>query len=168
MQLSTRGRYAVMAMLDLAQLAAENRGPVTLAKIAERQNISLSYLEQLFAQLRKAGVVHSMRGPGGGYTLAQPPESTWLAAIINAVEEDIDLTRCGGHTNPLAPAAGQGCGAMGSKCNAHNLWTSLSTHMESYLRRTSLAMVLEGDLQPENATLLASISPRSVHIISDA
>lgn len=171
MNLSTRGRYAVMAMLDLAQLAAEApnpaplRRPVTLAQIAERQQISLSYLEQLFAQLRKAGVVESSRGPGGGYTLARPAEETFLADIILAVEEDLDLTRCGGHTNPAAPLAGQGC-VGGNKCNAHNLWAALSTHMEMYLRRISLAMVLEGDVTPE--ALSPQLAPVQVRIVGEA
>ena len=100
MQLSTRGRYAVMALLDLAFLQYE-RGekPVKLSEIAARQHISLSYLEQLFSQLRRGGMVASVRGPGGGYILARSEGETWLADIIRAVDEPIDVTRCGQREN---------------------------------------------------------------------
>jgi Rrf2 family iron-sulfur cluster assembly transcriptional regulator len=172
MNLSTRGRYAVMAMLDLAQMASAQAEtgavrPITLAQIAERQRISLSYLEQLFAQLRKAGVVESARGPGGGYTLAHPAEETYLASIIAAVDEEIDLTRCGGHTNPAAPLPGHGC-VGGKKCNAHDLWAALSNHMENYLKRVTLAMVLDGDLNPDADVFAEPRRVPSVRIMGDA
>lgn len=145
MQFSTRGRYAIMAMLDLAEMSTLSDKPVTLAQIAERQRISLSYLEQLFAKLRKAGVVESLRGPGGGYTLAREAGRIWLAEIVQAIDEDLDLTRCktmykleGIH--PLT-----GC-AVGKKCNAHDLWRALSNHVDVFFQRVSLQMVLDGEV----------------------
>lgn len=154
MHLSTRGRYAIMAMLDLAQLANANRDtslgkPVTLAQIAERQQISLSYLEQLFAKLRKAGVVDSVRGPGGGYMIPKPLNLVMLADIVNAVDEIIDVTRCGS-SEPGGPAQGAGC-VHGGKCNAHDLWNALGGHIEQFLRRVSLQMVLDGDFDASPA-----------------
>lgn len=145
MHLSTRGRYAIMAMLDLAKLSATNDKPVTLAMIAERQQISLSYLEQLFARLRKAGVVDSVRGPGGGYRIAHELEQVWLGDIISAVDEVIDVSRCGAIDNPLGPKAGQGC-VHGKKCNAHDLWGALGRHIEGFMRRINLRMVMDGEL----------------------
>src|SRR5579863_7824354 len=97
MRLTTKGRYAVTAMLDLA--IHYEAGAVTLADIAHRQNISLSYLEQLFARLRRGGLVGSVRGPGGGYTLARPPGSISVAQILTAIAENMDATRCGGEQN---------------------------------------------------------------------
>lgn len=152
MQLSTRGRYAVMAMIDLATLSHSGCAiarPVTLAHIAQRQRISLSYLEQLFAKLRKGGVVESVRGPGGGYMLAKSLEQTWLADIIAAVDEPVDLTRCGlimGEHNPQHPTT-QGC-VGGHKCNAHDLWAAMGHHMEEFMARVSLRMILDGALAP--------------------
>ncbi len=157
MHLSTRGRYAIMAMLDLALLASTNRDaavsrPVTLAQIAERQQISLSYLEQLFAKLRKSGVVDSVRGPGGGYMIPKPLNLVMLADIVNAVDEVIDLSRCGSMGDPHGPAAGAGC-VHGKKCNAHDLWTALGSHIEDFLRKVSLQMVLDGDFDTTSAGL---------------
>src|SRR2546421_12641333 len=97
MRLTTKGRFAVTAMLDLAM--RQNRGPVTLAAISERQHISLSYLEQLFGKLRRAKLVSSVRGPGGGYTLAQGPNQVTVADIVTAVDEPLDATQCGGKEN---------------------------------------------------------------------
>lgn len=154
MHLSTRGRYAIMAMLDLAQLAVSSPRPVTLAQIADRQQISLSYLEQLFAKLRKAGVVDSVRGPGGGYMIPKPLSLVMLADIVNAVDEVIDLTRCGGMSDPTAPKEGAGC-VHGGKCNAHDLWTALGSHIENFLRKVSLQMVLEGDFDMAEAGMPA-------------
>lgn len=145
MHLSTRGRYAIMAMLDLAQLASSSPRPVTLAQIAERQQISLSYLEQLFAKLRKAGVVDSVRGPGGGYQIPKPLNLIWLADIVNAVDEVIDVTRCGAMSDPRGPQNGHGC-VHGSKCNAHDLWSALGRHIEQFMRKVNLQMVLDGDV----------------------
>lgn len=148
MHLSTRGRYAIMAMLDLAVLSVDSARPVTLAMIAERQQISLSYLEQLFAKLRKAGVVDSVRGPGGGYMINRPLTSVWLSEIVNAVDEVIDVTRCGEGDNPAGPAAGHGC-VHGKKCNAHDLWGALGRHIEGFMQRINLQMVLDGELGEE-------------------
>jgi Rrf2 family iron-sulfur cluster assembly transcriptional regulator len=151
MHLSTRGRYAIMAMLDLAELtySTESTGDgtvaVTLAQIAARQNISLSYLEQLFAKLRKAGVVDSIRGPGGGYVL-KDPRTTTLAAIIDAVDETIDMTRCG-ETGHAGPKKGQGC-VYGHKCNAHDLWDALGRHIEGFMQRITLQMLIDKEVTP--------------------
>lgn len=150
MHLSTRGRYAIMAMLDLAELAKTSTRPVTLAMIAERQQISLSYLEQLFARLRKANVVDSTRGPGGGYRIARPLDKVMLAEIVDAVDEIIDVTRCGAGDDPSGPAKGHGC-VYGAKCNAHDLWGALGRHIEKFLARVSLQTVLDGDFGDELA-----------------
>ena len=133
-------------MLDLVALAEAER-PVTLAMIAERQQISLSYLEQLFAKLRRGGVVSSTRGPGGGYRLPRPAAAIYLNQIIDAVEEDIDLTRCGQMHNPLGPEAGKGC-VQGAKCNAHDLWGALGRHMEEFFKQVTLQMVVDGTFVP--------------------
>ena len=114
MRLTTKGRYAVTAMLDLA--LNQGKGAVTLQDIALKQEISLSYLEQLFAKLRVNGLVKGTRGPGGGYRLAQSAEAISVAAIITAVDEKADMTRCGGEAN---------C-QDGKKCLTHELWTDLS------------------------------------------
>ncbi len=133
MKLSTRGRYAVMAMADLARI--ENGKPVTLADIAARQEISLSYLEQLFAQLRRAGLVSSMRGPGGGYRLALPTTETRISDIIMAVDEPIRVTRC----DPLSP---KGCRTGGGRCITHDLWDELSRQINLFLSAVSLDDVI--------------------------
>ena len=110
MRLTTRGRYAVTAMLDLALHA--NEGPVALAEISRRQDISLSYLEQLFAQLRRRGLVQSVRGPGGGYHLGKEPNAISVAEVIEAVNETTDATRC----------QGAGDCQKGETCLTHHLW----------------------------------------------
>lgn len=163
MHLSTRGRYAIMAMLDLAQLAAVSPRPVTLAQIADRQQISLSYLEQLFAKLRKAGVVDSVRGPGGGYMIPKPLTLVWLADIVSAVDEVIDVTRCGAMGDPHGPAEGAGC-VHGGKCNSHDLWSALGMHIEGFLRRVNLQMVLDGDFDLEDAGV-APVAFQGVRIL---
>ena len=133
MKLSTKGRYAVMAMVDLA--AQESTSPVTLADIAERQEISLSYLEQLFAKLRRGGLVRSVRGPGGGYLLAHTPEETRISDIIFAVDEPIRATRC-------TPGQPFGCRANKSRCLAHDLWEELGNQIYLYLSSVTLADVV--------------------------
>lgn len=148
MHLSTRGRYAIMAMLDLAVLGMGSSRPVTLAMIAERQQISLSYLEQLFAKLRKAGVVDSVRGPGGGYKVSRSLDKVWLSDIVSAVDEVIDVTRCGSFDSPDGPVEGTGC-MNGERCNAHHLWGALGRHIEGFMKRISLQMVLDGQLGDE-------------------
>ncbi len=134
MRLSTKGRYAVMAMVDLAQHSGE--GPVCLADIAERQEISLSYLEQLFAKLRRGGLVKSVRGPGGGYLLAHERDATRISDIILAVDEPIRATRC-------TPGAPTGCSGSKSRCLTHDLWEELSNQIHLYLSSVSLADVCD-------------------------
>ena len=134
MRLSTKGRYAVMAMVDLAK-HAQGR-PVSLAEIAERQEISLSYLEQLFAKLRKGGLVKSVRGPGGGYLLAFDAAETRVSDVILAVDEPIRATRC-------APGAPTGCRANKSRCLTHDLWEELGNQIHLFLSSVSLADVVE-------------------------
>jgi Rrf2 family transcriptional regulator, iron-sulfur cluster assembly transcription factor len=140
MQLSTKGRYAVMAMTDLAR-HSEARA-VSLAEIATRQEISLSYLEQLFARLRRNGLVSSVRGPGGGYRLAAPAGATPISAIVRAVDEPIRATRCSQHDG------GKGCMQRGERCLTHDLWESLGHQIESYLASITLADVINGRLKP--------------------
>ncbi|WP_455386172.1 Fe-S cluster assembly transcription factor [Acidihalobacter prosperus] len=121
MKLSTKGRYAVTAMMDLA--IHDKSGPVTLADISVCQGISLSYLEQLFAKLRKSGLVEGVRGPGGGYRLARPADQITVAAIISAVDEAVDVTRCHGHED---------C-QDGERCLTHQLWDELSDRLYAFL-----------------------------------
>jgi len=134
MRLSTKGRYAVMAMVDLAQHSGE--GPVCLSEIAERQEISLSYLEQLFAKLRRGGLVKSVRGPGGGYMLARDRDATRIADIILAVDEPIRAIRC-------KPGETLGCRGDRSRCLTHDLWEELSNQIRLYLSSVSLSDVCE-------------------------
>ncbi|MBX6367555.1 MAG: Rrf2 family transcriptional regulator [Rhodospirillales bacterium] len=134
MKLGTRGRYAVMALVDLAR-HSEGR-PVSLAEIAERQEISVSYLEQLFAKLRRCGLVRSVRGPGGGYLLAHPASETRIGDIILAVDEPIRATRCS------ADGAG-GCRKDRSRCLTHDLWEELGNQIHLFLSSVSLADVCE-------------------------
>ena len=134
MKLSTKCRYAVMAMVDLAANASAK--PVALADVADRQDISLSYLEQLFGKLRKAGLVKSVRGPGGGYLLAHGPTDTRVADIIMAVDEPIQTTRC-------TPGSPQGCQADRARCLTHDLWEELGNQIYLYLSSVSLEDVVE-------------------------
>jgi Rrf2 family iron-sulfur cluster assembly transcriptional regulator len=134
MRLSTKGRYAVMAMVDLAHHG--HGEPVALSEIAERQEISLSYLEQLFAKLRKSGLVKSVRGPGGGYLLAHDRAETRIADIILAVDEPIRATRC-------MPGAPYGCRGNRTRCLTHDLWEELGNQIHLYLSSVSLADVCE-------------------------
>lgn len=127
MRLTTKGRFAVTAMLDLA-LNEQDR-PVTLAGISERQEISLSYLEQLFSRLRRSGLVKSVRGPGGGYRIAKAHSEISVSDIITAVDEQIDATQCGGNEN---------CKDEGL-CMTHELWSSLNVKILEYLSGVSLA-----------------------------
>ncbi len=130
MRLTTKGRFAVTAMLDLAM--RDVNGPVTLAGISERQGISLSYLEQLFGKLRRAELVDSVRGPGGGYCLARLVEDITVADIIIAVDEPLDATQCGGHEN---------C-HDNHRCMTHDLWTDLNKTIFAYLANVSLASLV--------------------------
>jgi Rrf2 family iron-sulfur cluster assembly transcriptional regulator len=135
MRLSTKGRYAVMAMTDLARNGGDKA--VSLAEIARRQEISLSYLEQLFGRLRRGGLVRSVRGPGGGYRLARGAGETWIADIVLAVDEPIRATRCAGKGSP------RGCMIGGERCLTHDLWERLGEEIEHYLARVSLEDVIE-------------------------
>ena len=121
MRLTTKGRFAVTAMLDLAM--HNGQGPVTLAGISRRQGISLSYLEQLFGKLRRHALVDSVRGPGGGYTLARETDAMSVADIIIAVDEPLDATQCGGKENCLDE----------QRCMTHDLWSKLNEKMYEYL-----------------------------------
>jgi Rrf2 family iron-sulfur cluster assembly transcriptional regulator len=139
MRLSTKGRYAVMAMADLARNGRAEGGKaraVSLAEIATRQEISLSYLEQLFARLRKGGLVQSVRGPGGGYRLAKTADQTVVAEIVLAVDEPIRATRCAAHSSP------RGCMMAGERCITHNLWEDLGDEIHRYLSSVSLEDVI--------------------------
>ena len=131
MQLTTKGRYAVTAMLDLA--SNNSSRPVTLDMISQRQNISLSYLEQLFAKLRKASLVKSIRGPGGGYLLNINPVDVTLTEIIEAVDENIDLRRCHGSKNCL----------RGKQCLSHHLWCEVSDQIRGFLSSRNLQQVMD-------------------------
>ena len=135
MRLSTKGRYAVMAMVDLA-IHCDGK-PVALAAIAERQEISLSYLEQLFARLRRGELVKSVRGPGGGYMLARGAEGTRISDVILAVDEPIRATRC----NPQSP---YGCTKSKMRCVTHDLWSELSNQIHLFLSSVTLADVRDG------------------------
>ncbi len=141
MRLSTKGRYAVMAMADLARREGDlgdGDRAVALAEIAARQQISLSYLEQLFARLRRRGLVVSARGPGGGYRLAKTAETTNIADIVLAVDEPLRATRCS--------AKSKGCMLKGERCLTHDLWEEMGRRLESYLASVSLADVVGGRL----------------------
>lgn len=142
MKLSTKGRYAVMAMVDLARHAQAK--PVSLSDIATRQEISLSYLEQLFARLRRAGLVRSVRGPGGGYRLARSSMETRVSEIILAVDEPIKATRC-------TEMGTVGCHTDGSKCLTHDLWEELGNQIHLFLSSVSLHDILERKLSPRFA-----------------
>ena len=127
MRLTTKGRFAVTAMMDLALRGQD--GPVALAGVSERQKISLSYLEQLFGKLRRDKLVDSVRGPGGGYCIARPLDRVTVADIIRAVDEPLDATQCGGRENCLDD----------QRCMTHDLWSSLNDRMYDYLTSVTLA-----------------------------
>ena len=139
MRLTTKGRFAVTAMIDLA--LNNGSGPVTLADISERQKISLSYLEQLFGKLRRRSLVTSVRGPGGGYNLASPTDQVSVADIIIAVDEPIDATQCGGKENCKDD----------KRCMTHELWAALNAHIFSFLRSVTLEQLVRAqDKSPVN------------------
>ncbi len=143
MKMSTKGRYAVMAMIDIGQQGLGK--PISLHEIAERQEISQEYLEQLFGRLRRAGLVDSVRGPGGGYLLARPATDIPLSEVILAVDEPLRVTRCDGD-------GVDGC-VKGEQCCAHDLWASLGRQMMYFLESVSL----EDVVQKRNLALAASI-----------
>ena len=131
MRLTTKGRFAVTAMIDLGLNGGER--PVTLSAISERQNISLSYLEQLFAKLRRHGIVESVRGPGGGYCLARDAAKISVADVIIAVDEPLDATQCGGRENCKSE----------HRCMTHDLWSTLNRKMLDYLASVNLAELVD-------------------------
>jgi Rrf2 family iron-sulfur cluster assembly transcriptional regulator len=135
MRLTTKGRFAVTAMIDLA--LRQNNGPVTLAAISQRQQISLSYLEQLFGKLRRHELVESTRGPGGGYTLGRKASEITVADIIVSVDEPIDATQCGGKEN---------CQGDGGRCMTHELWAALNQRMVEFLDSISLQKLVDDQL----------------------
>jgi Rrf2 family iron-sulfur cluster assembly transcriptional regulator len=143
MRLTTKGRFAVTAMLDLA--LRHGKGPVTLAGISERQDISLSYLEQLFGKLRRHHLVDSVRGPGGGYTLAKPLDTVSVADIIRAVDEPVDATQCGGKEN---------CHEE-HRCMTHDLWTSLNKKIYEYLDSVTLAELVAKQQEKQSVAMMA-------------
>lgn len=132
MRLTTRGRYAVTALLDLAVQESRHQGAVSLSDIAKRQSISISYLEQLFSKLRKKGLVNSTRGASGGYHLAKPLDEIDIMSIITAVDESVNAMQCGG----------KGDCQDGAMCLTHDLWHNLSAHIEQYLSKVTLAELL--------------------------
>ncbi|MDW6092080.1 Fe-S cluster assembly transcriptional regulator IscR [Vibrio rhizosphaerae] len=136
MRLTSKGRYAVTAMLDVALHSQQN--PVPLADISERQGISLSYLEQLFAKLRKAGLVASVRGPGGGYRLGNEAYAISVGHVISAVDESVDATKC----------SGKGDCQGGTRCLTHTLWCDLSSRISDFLNNITL-----GDLMNDNEVI---------------
>lgn len=137
MRLSTKGRYSVTAMLDIA--IHDKAGPVTLADISQCQGISLSYLEQLFARLRKSGLVKGVRGPGGGYRLSRPANKISIGDIIRAVDESVDVTRCEGRGDCL----------NGEACLTHELWTELSNRLYQFLDGITLSQFVDRPGIPE-------------------
>ena len=139
MRLTTKGRFAVTAMVDLALRA--NDGPVTLAGISDRQKISLSYLEQLFGKLRRNNLVDSVRGPGGGYCLSRPMGQITVADIVRAVDETFDATQCGGRENCKDD----------DRCMTHELWATLNFKLYEYLTSVTLSDLVEKHLQKSGA-----------------
>ena len=148
MRLTTKGRFAVTAMLDLALNEVDR--PVTLAGISERQDISLSYLEQLFSRLRRGGLVKSVRGPGGGYRIAKDLQAISVSDIITAVDEQIDATQCGGQEN---------CRGDEHRCMTHDLWTTLNKKMYEYLASVSLRELVDAQQAKQETVLLDQRRP---------
>ncbi|MGA9961203.1 MAG: Fe-S cluster assembly transcription factor [Azonexus sp.] len=145
MRLTTKGRFAVTAMMDLALRGDD--GPVALASVSERQKISLSYLEQLFGKLRRYSLVDSVRGPGGGYCIARPLDTVTVADIVRAVDEPLDATQCGGRENCLDD----------HRCMTHDLWAALNAKMYDYLSSVTLAGLVERQRAKEAKTGSAAV-----------
>ena len=142
MRLTTKGRFAVTAMIDIAMNST--KGPATLAGVSDRQKISLSYLEQLFGKLRRHGLVESVRGPGGGYHLARSAESISVADIITAVDEPIDATQCGGRENCHDDR----------RCMTHELWAGLNNHIFEYLQSVTLEQLVRQQSEKSDVAVL--------------
>lgn len=145
MQLSTKGRYSVMAIVEVAR--QEKSAPVCLGEIAQRLDLSLPYLEQLFMKLRRHGLVASVRGPGGGYILARQPSAISIGEIMAAVDEPVKMTRCAGESS-------LGCVAT-RRCTTHYLWDALGSHIEQFLNATTLDDVLHGRYSSAHADSFA-------------
>ena len=152
MRLSTKGRYAVMAMVDLA--IESDGSPVALADVADRQEISLSYLEQLFGKLRRGGLVESVRGPGGGYMLSRTSADTRISDIIMAVDEPIKATRC-------TPGSPEGCKSNKSRCLTHDLWEELGNNIYIYLSSVSLADVVQKRVLGRSGHIVTQYRPNT-------
>lgn len=148
MILSTKGRYAVMAMVDLAIQPQEK--PTGLAAIAQRQEIPLAYLEQIFARLKRSGLLHSVRGPGGGYRLARALEDITIADIMKASEEPMKMTRCDGMKH-------EGCMAPKTRCLTHDLWEGLAAQIDGYLGSITLADVCQRKVTAPVQAMLATM-----------
>jgi Rrf2 family transcriptional regulator, iron-sulfur cluster assembly transcription factor len=152
MELTTKGRYAVMALTDLAANSADGshsrRRSVPIADIATRQNLSQSYLEQLFARLRRAGLVNAIRGPGGGYRLAREADAISVSAIVAAVDEEIRVTAC-------SKASELGCQGRTTRCNTHDLWAELTVHIDQFLTTITLADIVSGRIRGRAAAMAA-------------
>jgi len=154
MRLTTKGRFAVTAMVDLTQRGG--KGPVTLAAISERQKISLSYLEQLFSKLRKNNVVASVRGPGGGYCLARPANKISIADIVIAVDEPLDATNCDR----------MGTCKDGEPCSTHDLWLGLSDRIHEYLQQVNLQQVADGNAKQARSEVSPITMTKPIHKLS--
>lgn len=147
MRLTTKGRFAVTAMVDLAMRGDHN--PVTLAGISERQKISLSYLEQLFGKLRRNNIVSSVRGPGGGYRLARPANQIPISEIILAVDEPLDATSCGGKGDCMD----------GNECITHDLWQGLTKTIYAYLAEVTLQEMVDAQKKDRTGAVNVKLSP---------
>lgn len=156
MQLSTKGRYAVMAMADLARHSDGEMLP--LSSIASRQHLSLTYLEQLFVKLRRAGLVEAVRGPGGGYKLATEAHDLPISSIMEAVEEPVKMTRC--HLEETGGCVGD------SRCLTHDLWRALGDHIHGFLGNVSLGDVIDNALAKEAVLETASKGAASGEVVA--
>ena len=141
MKLSTKGRYAVTALADIA--IHGRHAPVALADISERQDISVAYLEQLFVKMRRAGLVDSVRGRGGGYMLSRSPDDTRISDVMSAVDERLNAMGCDGRYEE-----GKGCGKSHEACLTHGLWEELSAHVHVFLNQKTIADITDGRVQP--------------------
>lgn len=161
MKISTRGRYAVMAMADIAQQKALGHdGPLKLADIGLRQEISLNYLEQIFGDLRRAGLVVSHRGAHGGYSLADVPDAIRIGDVIQAVDEPVDVTRCG---------ASHGCLTKSGRCLTHDLWAQLGNTIYGFLNAISLSDIVEKRALPSLPVAASGQEPTSlVNLVTGA
>lgn len=158
MRLTTKGRFAVTAMIDLT--LRQDGGPVTLSGISQRQEISLSYLEQLFGKLRRHKIVESVRGPGGGYNLARNAGDVTVADIIIAVDEPLDATQCGGKEN-----CQQSKPEEGGRCMTHDLWTTLNAKMIEYLDSVSLQDLADQQIHKNTEQNVIVLQSRRTHVV---